>query len=242
LKTCCFLSDMHLKIHFDGGARGNPGPAGAGVVIESAEDGPLFVGGFFLGRMTNNAAEYNGLLRALEAARRLDGSHLSVYSDSELLVRQINGEYRVKNAALKELFDEAYAQLRGFERWEIRHVRREANGRADHLANLAMDAEEDVIEVDATNVGRGKRKSSPIAPRPATVIARCRKTPAAGTCPAPCKKGDELVFEATVPAGLCLDVAPAILQAVKSAAAGEATDRASCPRKGCGAEFDVIRP
>jgi len=139
---------MKLIIHIDGGARGNPGIAGAGIVLRGAGDRPLVEAGYYLGHQTNNVAEYTALLKALEAAKRAGASQLVIHSDSELLVRQINGEYRVRNPALKDLFDDAFARLRGFEKWEVRHVRREQNTRADELANLAMDACDNVVEID----------------------------------------------------------------------------------------------
>jgi ribonuclease HI len=139
---------MKITIHIDGGARGNPGNAGAGVVLRAEDEKPLLEAGYYLGHQTNNVAEYTALLKGLEAAKRAGATELSIFSDSELMVRQINGEYRVRNAALKDLFDDAFARLRGFEKWAVRHVRREQNARADELANLAMDDCADVVEVD----------------------------------------------------------------------------------------------
>jgi len=108
----------------------------------------VFEAGFFLGHMTNNMAEYNGLLQSLKAAGRTEATSLDIYSDSELLVRQINGEYRVKSPNLRGIFDEASAMLRRFSDWRVSHVRRESNTRADELANAAMDAGEDVVVTD----------------------------------------------------------------------------------------------
>lgn len=139
---------MKLTIHIDGGARGNPGPAGAGVTIKNDTGQTLWEAGYFLGRMTNNMAEYQALLRALDASLKCGADDVAVFCDSELLVRQINGEYRVRNETLKDLFDEAAAKLRKIGRWRVQHVPREQNARADELANAAMDAAEDVIEVD----------------------------------------------------------------------------------------------
>ena len=139
---------MKVTMHIDGGARGNPGNAGAGIVLRDADGGPLLEAGYYLGHQTNNVAEYTALLKGLEAAKRAGATVLSIFSDSELLVRQINGEYRVRNPALKDLFDDAFSRLRSFEKWEVRHVRREQNARADELANLAMDAGADVVEID----------------------------------------------------------------------------------------------
>jgi len=142
---------MQALIHIDGGARGNPGPAAAGVCI-TTPDGTeaLHEAGYWLGELTNNEAEYQGLLHALKAANELGFENIHIRSDSELMVKQIKGEYRVKAANLKPYFAEARELLGGFVQWSIEHVRREKNKRADHLANLAMDAKRDVIE---TTVG-----------------------------------------------------------------------------------------
>lgn len=122
----------------DGGARGNPGPAGAGFVIEV--DGTCVCRtGFYLGETTNNVAEYQALIHGLESVRALGHTEVTVMADSELVVKQLNGVYRVKNAGLKPLFLRALELLRGFSESEIRHVRREENREADAMANLAMD-------------------------------------------------------------------------------------------------------
>ncbi|MDY7010601.1 MAG: ribonuclease HI family protein [Planctomycetota bacterium] len=134
-----------VLINIDGGARGNPGPAGAGVVIQSADDGTvLFEGGFFLGEATNNVAEYQALLEALPAARKLGAESVEVCSDSELLVRQMNGRYRVKNAGLKPMFDRACRMRKKFSNFSIRHVRREENTLADKLVNQAINLKQNV--------------------------------------------------------------------------------------------------
>jgi len=137
---------MHLTLHTDGGSRGNPGPAGVGVVLADAADGQaVHEAGHFVGHTTNNVAEYTGLIRGLEAAQRLGATKVSVRSDSELMVRQVKGEYRVKAAQLKPLHAEVMQLLGAFDGgWDIGHVRREGNQRADALANRAMDARADV--------------------------------------------------------------------------------------------------
>ena len=136
-------------VYIDGGARGNPGPAGAGVVIHAGDDGTvLFEGGLFLGRATNNVAEYRALLAGLARCRDLRGQRLEVRSDSELLVKQMRGEYRVKNDTLRDLFDEANALCRDFEKVDFTHVRREANHRADRLVNQAINLKRDVEDAE----------------------------------------------------------------------------------------------
>ncbi len=135
-----------FDVYVDGGSRGNPGPAAAGVVLLDADTGqPVFEAGYFLGRMTNNAAEYNGLIKALEACIAHEAQRVCVTSDSQLMVRQILGEYRVKSADLQPLHTDAKALLGRIGDWKIRHVLRENNKRADELANVAMDAGDDVI-------------------------------------------------------------------------------------------------
>lgn len=122
----------------DGGARGNPGPAGIGFVIE-AQDEVVCAGGRYLGEHTNNVAEYEALIWGLENCLALGFRSVTAYSDSELLVKQINGQYRVKNQGLKPLFLRALSLLREYDQYEVVHVRRALNKQADALANEAMD-------------------------------------------------------------------------------------------------------
>jgi len=138
-----------LVIQIDGGARGNPGPAGAGVVIVTEEGQLIHEGAYYLGQQTNNAAEYHALIRGLQRAARCEPQPITVISDSELLVRQVTGEYRVKNEKLQQLYQQVQMLLLRVPRWHVRHVPREENRRADELANLAMDARHDTIVFDA---------------------------------------------------------------------------------------------
>jgi ribonuclease HI len=134
-----------ITAYIDGGARGNPGPAGYGVRIE-APDGSLVAelhGG--LGVATNNVAEYNGLLAALRYAVEHGQHSVHVRADSELLVKQMRGEYRVKNEGLKPLFLEAIGLIRKIGQVRFEHVRREFNKEADRLSNLGMDESEQMI-------------------------------------------------------------------------------------------------
>jgi len=124
--------------YIDGGARGNPGPAGYGVHIE-LPDGSIEELHAALGIATNNVAEYNGLLAALRYAQQHGHRAVRIKSDSELLVKQMRGEYKVKNAGLLPLFQQARLLAEGLERIVYEHVRREHNKDADRLANLAMD-------------------------------------------------------------------------------------------------------
>jgi len=122
----------------DGGARGNPGPAGAGFVIE-VDGETVCSAGRYLGETTNNIAEYEALIWGLENVHALGYTQVSVFADSELVVKQINGVYKVKNHGLKPLFTRTLALLRGFNSFEVGHVRREHNQAADAMANAAMD-------------------------------------------------------------------------------------------------------
>jgi ribonuclease HI len=128
-----------LVLYTDGAARGNPGPAGAGVRVESPDGAPIDELAEYLGEATNNVAEYHALLIGLERARALGAGHVEVRSDSELLVRQMTGEYKVKNAGLRELVSRARVLERAFRSVAYVHVRREKNKEADRLANLAID-------------------------------------------------------------------------------------------------------
>lgn len=130
----------------DGGSRGNPGEAGCGVVL-TLSDGTREEHAVYLGRATNNVAEYAGLLVALERALALGVEELRVHADSELLVKQLRGEYRVKAPHLQPLFARARELSARLARCTIRHVRREANREADRLANQAMDTRESTLPV-----------------------------------------------------------------------------------------------
>ncbi len=134
---------MYLKINTDGGSRGNPGPAGAGVYICDQADSCVFAGGYYLGKQTNNIAEYMGLLRGLEKAIELGATDVLVLMDSELIVKQINRVYRVKNANLKVVYDQVVELIGQLDNITVRHVYRDANKEADQLANDAMDSRSD---------------------------------------------------------------------------------------------------
>lgn len=136
---------LNVVVYIDGGSRGNPGPAAAGVVVSAADDGTvLHEAGLFIGRATNNVAEYHGLLAGLEAARKLGASGVAVRSDSELLVRQMQGVYRVKNEGLIPLFQKARTLCQGLKKVSFTHVPREQNTQADGLVNRALDLKRSV--------------------------------------------------------------------------------------------------
>lgn len=152
------MNDDPYTIHTDGGSRGNPGPAAYAYVIERTGEPPIEVK-CFLERTTNNVAEYMGLVKALEHARELGARRLLVYSDSELMVKQLNGDYRVKNEGLRPLYEQAAALVATFPSVTIRHVRREQNKRADALCNEAMD--------DPRSATPRTAVANVVAPRPA---------------------------------------------------------------------------
>ncbi len=130
---------MKVIVHVDGGARGNPGPAAAACVIASPAGEVLGEHTQLLGTATNNVAEYRALLLGLERARELGASEVEVVGDSELIAKQVEGLYKVKHHAMKPLYEEAMAALRGFASWSIRTVPRAQNFRADELVNAALD-------------------------------------------------------------------------------------------------------
>ena len=131
---------MKLVVHVDGGARGNPGPAAIGVVVAAPGGEVVHAVGETIGEATNNVAEYRALLLGLELARVLGASELEIYGDSELVVKQVRGEYKVKDVGLKPLHARARAALAEMDAWSFGHVRREENAHADDLVNQALDA------------------------------------------------------------------------------------------------------
>ena len=129
-----------LTVNVDGGARGNPGPAAIGVVVRGPDGEVLEERSERIGHATNNVAEYRALLLGIQLAAVHGAGELELIGDSELVVRQIEGRYKVKDATMKELHAEAKRALGSFDRWSIRHVRREQNADADRLVNQALDA------------------------------------------------------------------------------------------------------
>ncbi len=151
----------YLIAHSDGGARGNPGPAGYGVVIQDEAGKRLAALSQYLGHQTNNFAEYQGLIAALEYAVKNGPKALKVISDSELLVRQIKGIYKVKNPTLQDLHARAKELITQLEWFSIGHALREHNREADRLANAAMDK----------GMGRAPQSPSPSAGISAPIAA-----------------------------------------------------------------------
>ena len=131
--------DSFATLWTDGAARGNPGPSGIGVMLKSATGEVIVAEGRFVGHSTNNVAEYKALLLGLELALERGVRRLEVRADSELLIKQLKGEYRVRNSGLLPLYEQAQALLARLEAFRLKHVRREQNAEADRLANEGID-------------------------------------------------------------------------------------------------------
>ena len=128
-----------LTVNVDGGARGNPGPAAIGVVVRD-EDGEIVEAvGETIGKATNNVAEYKALIRGVELAASHGATEVELIGDSELIIRQVEGRYKVKNEGMKPLHAEAKKALAGVDKWSVRHVKRAQNADADALVNEALD-------------------------------------------------------------------------------------------------------
>jgi ribonuclease HI len=147
-------------IHTDGAARGNPGPAAFAYVIERPGESAI-EGSGCLGETTNNVAEYTALIRALEHAHRLGGRRIQVHSDSELMVKQMQGAYKVKHPGLQPLYQQAKKEADRFENVTYQHVRREANKRADELCNNALDGPDRAVK--SSSGGRRSKKATALS-------------------------------------------------------------------------------
>ena len=163
-----------LTLEFDGGSRGNPGPAGIGIVVRAADRTPLVTLGRYIGRATNNVAEYRALITALEEAKKLGAQKIVIRGDSELIIKQMNGQYRVKHPDMKVLYDEAQELLAQFQQSKIEHNLRHKNELADKLANLAMDCRADVTEANG-EAESPLETPAPVAPKTGDrfACARC---------------------------------------------------------------------
>jgi len=158
--------DETLTIQFDGGSRGNPGPAACGVVITTSDGITLAALGKYLGRATNNVAEYTGLITGLQEARKLGAKKIIVRGDSELVIKQMRGEYRVKNPDMKTLHDRAQTLAREFSSVQFTHNLRQHNEVADRLANKAMDRKADVSDDDVSLEAAPSPLDEPAARQP----------------------------------------------------------------------------
>ena len=269
---------MGLIVHVDGGARGNPGPAGAGVSISSDDGTLIHEGAYFLGHQTSNGAEYHALIRALQRLQRCNTDTVTVIEDSELLVRQITGAYRVKSPKLARLFEQVQLLLLKIPCWNIQHIPREENRRADDLANLAIDRRRDVIVFDEAPAtaqaavsssadgetepeGTAEQDATTAAP-PAVPVAtdsavaetdtvrRARVTlarpPQPNGCPAGTCPREPFTVEHTLPEGLCIHAAHALVPTILAVLNTEPAEFAAvptltvrCMRPECGATFHV---
>jgi ribonuclease HI len=128
-----------LRVNVDGGARGNPGPAAIAAVVQDGDGGVLEERSEAIGIATNNVAEYKALLLGIERAKAFGAGRLKLVGDSELIVRQVKGQYKVKDETLRGLHQQVLEALEGFDEWSIDHVRRERNEEADRLVNEELD-------------------------------------------------------------------------------------------------------
>ena len=177
---------QELVAHIDGGSRGNPGPAAFGVMVHNAQGSCVASFAKFLGNATNNVAEYQGLLAALSYALEHHCQRLKVVSDSELLTRQINGQYKVKNPDLKILYERAGTLIAQLDSFAIKHVLREHNREADRLVNEALD----------TAVGkRAGPPAGPAAPAPLRARATYRRGALTLQENLPLAEGEEVSLE-----------------------------------------------
>ena len=162
-----------LTLEFDGGSRGNPGPAGVGIVLRAQDGTPLVTLGRSIGKATNNVAEYSALILALEEAKKLGARKIIIRGDSELIIKQMRGEYRVKHPDMKVLCTQAQMLLKEFDEARIEHNLRGKNVLADKLANLAMDRKADVTDATADAVNSVDAPSA-VGPQPGAQF-KCRR-------------------------------------------------------------------
>ncbi len=244
-----------VELYVDGGARGNPGPAACAFVIKGSERGVIQAQGFYLGRTTNNVAEYTGLIRGLQAVQALGLKEIQIYSDSELMVKQLIGEYRVRNSDLQGLYEQVQRLLLAFDRWQIKHVRREFNSEADRLVNETLDkggngarSPEPSNSQTLFDQAQTKVQAEPAVPsEPAEgqvkVMVEIVVGPAESKCPACMQKGQCFVFTDFVPAGVCIHAAQSLLPTViamqRDASFRGRSMMVKCSHPGCGASFKL---
>ena len=230
---------MEAKLFVDGGARGNPGPAGCGFVLKSTDNKIITEGCHFIDNATNNFAEYTALLKGLELAEQMGVTELNIYSDSELMVKQIIGEYRVKSPNLIDLFESVERKLLKFSRWQIKHIRREYNKDADRMANVAMDqglAGEFEFDDECEDDTQSKTESTD------RIMVEVSTGPKPGSCACDLKAGQCFVFTDLCPPGLCIQAIEALIPAVKSMQAGRSSARVvKCSKNDCHAVFKLTK-
>jgi formyltetrahydrofolate-dependent phosphoribosylglycinamide formyltransferase len=151
-----------ITAYIDGGSRGNPGPAAAGFILIDPNGNQIQSKAIFLGQTTNNTAEYTAIVKALEAAKQLGATQLTVFSDSELLVRQLNGRYKVKSEQIRPLFRQAADLIGEFESCEVKHITRDKNRQADDLVNQALNLEQDIEDAPSAQPTPAIKNKRPI--------------------------------------------------------------------------------
>ncbi|MHC4187342.1 MAG: phosphoribosylglycinamide formyltransferase [Planctomycetota bacterium] len=140
-----------ITIYTDGGSRGNPGPSAAAFTLTDTKGKQITAKAFYLGENTNNVAEYTAVLKALECAKQYNPQRISIFSDSELLVQQLNGEYKVKSENIRPLFEQVRTMLLEFDSYKIKHITRDKNTKADELVNRSLNLKRD-IDVETETV------------------------------------------------------------------------------------------
>jgi ribonuclease HI len=189
-------SSSGIVAHIDGAARGNPGPAAYGVVMKTAQGAPVAAFEQFLGETTNNVAEYQGLLAALDYALSHHVRRLNVMTDSELMAQQISGRYKVRSPGLRPLHEKAQAMIARLESFSIRHVPREHNREADRLANKALDnAEAGIAPAARTPRGISPRASNPASAETLHAVAIFQAGVLEPLAPLPLRDGEEVELE-----------------------------------------------
>jgi ribonuclease HI len=231
---------MSLRLYIDAVSRGNPGPAGIGMVVRGQDDQVLRQAGRFLGELTDLEATVRSLLIGLEAATAIGHAEIAVFSSSPWLVRQITGQGHDPGERLARLLAQAQMLLLQFDTWQISHLQPEENplavGLADHAVTAAGDVEAPRCEAKPARME--KASDRPIIVRVA-VGAETR------TCPEPCGTGEVFEFSDVAPARMCLDALAAVLDVVMACRRGDnqvSKDlplRRPCARPGCGAVFEV---
>ena len=151
-----------ITVYTDGGSRGNPGPAAAGFVLAKPDGRQIQSKAFFLGETTNNVAEYTAIIKALESAKQVGAKRVTVFSDSELLVKQVNGQYKVKSEQIRPLFQQAVNLMQEFEDCKVNHITRDKNKQADELVNQALNLEQDIENVPETESAPVAKNKKPI--------------------------------------------------------------------------------
>jgi len=231
---------MQVIIHIDGGSRGNPGPAAAGVLIrDAASDRLVHEAGYRLGKLTNNAAEYQALIKGVAMALELGATSAVIHSDSQLLVRQIRGQYKVKSADLRPLYDQAQKLLDRLSDWRIEHVKREENHRADILVNQVLDTDRDVVYEHGGERGVGATDDSAAGPPMMRCAVRLARLPDA-RCPCHgAMSAGPYTFGPATPEGLCVHAARAVLNSgVFDRTPTRGAVQVHCPH--CGVPIQIV--